>query len=315
VLVLEAEHIRNALDRLSTINALDIMFRDGCEAPVRHHHTVTVPEAPKATMLLMPAWSTGKYLGIKIANVFPGNGSINLPAVQAVYLLFSGKTGELLASMDGGELTARRTAAASALAARYLAREDASRLLIVGTGRLSQHIAASYAAIRPITEVMVWGRNSEKAEAVVRNLEADGIRARFVVDLASAIPQADIVSCATLSRDPIVRGEWLSPGTHLDLIGGFTPEMREADDEVVRRSSIFVDTREGAVVEAGDIVVPLRNGILKESDIRADLPELARGKHLGRTSDSEITLFKSVGASQEDLAAAALAFERFEKAA
>jgi len=121
MLMPEAERIRNTLDRLSATNALDIMSRDGCEAPVRHHHTVTVPEAPEATMLLMPAWSTGKYLGIKIANVFPSNGSVNLPAVQAVYLLFSGKTGELLASMDGGELTARRTAPASALAAGYLA--------------------------------------------------------------------------------------------------------------------------------------------------------------------------------------------------
>jgi ornithine cyclodeaminase len=268
-----------------------------------------VPGAPEATLLLMPAWIPGKYLGVKVASVFPGNGALGRPAVQAVYLLFSGETGEHLATVDGGELTARRTAAASALAARHLARRDASRLLVVGTGRLAVHLAQSHAAVRPIRQVAIWGRDAAKANAVARQLCSAGLQASAATDLAAAVADSDVVSCATLSQEPLIRGAWLQPGTHLDLVGGFTPKMREADDEALRRASVFIDTP-GAMKEAGDIVVPLATGVLKESEIRGDLRDLTRAAHPGRFSDDEITVFKSVGASEEDLAAAALAYER-----
>jgi ornithine cyclodeaminase len=206
-------------------------------------------------------------------------------------------------------LTARRTAAASSLAASYLARPDAGRLLIVGTGRVAEQLAESHAAVRPIRSVGVWGRDGGKAAGLAHALAGRGFAAEPVSDLASAAGNADIISCATLSATPLIRGRWLRPGTHLDLIGGYTPAMREADDEAVSRASVFIDTA-GALQEAGDIVIPLRTGALDRARILADLADLARARHPGRRSDDEITLFKSVGAAAEDLAAAALAYER-----
>lgn len=314
MLSLDGSDLSRLLDRASLIEALAAMFRDGCEAPVRHHHTMAVTGAADATLLLMPAWVPGRYAGTKIVTVFPDNGRKSLPSVHSLYLLFSGQTGELLATCDGAELTVRRTVAASSLAARHLARADASRLLVVGTGAVAGQIAASHAAVRPIRDIAVWGRDAGKAEALAIRLGRDGFRAHRVDDLAEAAGWADIISCATLAREPVIRGEWLRPGQHLDLIGGFTPHMREADDEVVRRAAIFVDTA-GALSEGGDIVVPLASGVLPRDRILADLADLAAGRHSGRRSDGEITLFKSVGAAAEDLAAGILAYERAAGAA
>jgi len=310
MLNISAERIRDLLEWLPTIDAIEQMFRQDCRMPTRHHHTLVERGDRSPVTLLMPAWIPDRYLGVKTVNVFPDNAALGRPAVSGVYLLFSGETGESLAVLEGGELTARRTAAASALAARYLARPDASRLLVVGTGRLSRNLALAHAAVRPIRQVEVWGRRSERAAAVADGLREDGLNARPIEDLARAVSEADVVSCATLSAAPLVRGEWLRPGVHLDLVGGFTPAMREADDEAVRRASVFVDTVAGATKEAGDIVVPLGNGVLGREGIRADLFDLARGTHVGRANPEEITLFKSVGAALEDLAAAILVYER-----
>lgn len=309
MLVLDAAQTRAALPWDGLVKALADMFARGCVMPVRHHHDVKVPGEADATLLLMPAWQPGDYIGVKMVSVFPGNQARGLPAIHGSYLLSSGGTGELLAIVDGGELTARRTAAASALAARYLAREDASRLLMVGTGRLSTNVIEAHASVRPIRQVAIWGRDLKKAEATARDLDLKGIEVSVASDLASAAREADVISCATLSSEPLILGEWLKPGAHLDLIGAFKPTMRETDDRAVSRASIFVDTREGALSEGGDIVQPLRAGVITAEAIRADLFELARGDHVGRTAPEEITLFKSVGAALEDLAGAVLAFE------
>ncbi|ASY64861.1 Ornithine cyclodeaminase [Sinorhizobium sojae CCBAU 05684] len=309
MLVLDAAQTRAALPWDRLVEALGDMFANGCVMPVRHHHGVEVPGEPDATLLLMPAWQPGAYIGVKMVSVFPGNQTRGLPAIYGSYLLSSGKTGELLAIIDGGELTARRTAAASAFAARYLARQDASRLLMVGTGRLSTNLIEAYASVRPIRQVAIWGRDPKKAEATAHELDLQGVEVSVASDLETAAREADIVSCATLSTEPLIRGDWLKSGAHLDLIGAFKPSMRESDDEAVSRANVFVDTREGALSEGGDIVQPLRAGVITEDAIRADLFELARGKHPGRTAPDEITLFKSVGAALEDLAGAVLAFE------
>lgn len=307
--LLDADQTRDALGMKPLVEALRQMFASGCEMPVRHHHDVQVPGEPEATLLLMPAWKTGEYMGVKIATVFPGNAGRGLAAVNAAYVLMSAATGQMLAMVDGGELTARRTAAASALAADYLAREDASHLLVIGTGRLSLNLVEAHAAVRPIRRVTVWGRSGDKAAAIAASAAAMGFDAAAAGDLADAVKQADIVSCATLSAQPIVRGEWLQPGVHVDLVGAFKPDMRESDDEAVRRASVFVDTRAGAIKEAGDIVQAIRSGALAEAEIEAELAEMCRGGHPGRRSDGEITLFKSVGAALEDLAGAILAYQ------
>jgi alanine dehydrogenase len=248
-------------------------------------------------LLLMPAWTPGGYMGVKLATVAPGNAAKGLPTVIASYLLHEAATGRPLALMDGTMLTLRRTAAASALAADYLARKDASRLVVVGTGALAPHLAEAHAAMRPIRHIAVWGRDAAKARATAETLVGLGLPAEPTTDLESAVRAADIVSCGTTSREPLVRGAWLRPGTHLDLVGGFTPAMREADDEAIRRARVFVDS-DHACHEAGDLT---QTGVTPVGDLSA----VIAGK-TGRASAEEITLFKSVGMAVEDLAAAIL---------
>ena len=309
MLMLDAETTRNSLPMKGLVEALRSMFRQGCEMPVRHHHFIEMEGEDTAKLLLMPAWISGQYVGVKIANVFPGNSARGMAAVNASYMLMSGATGQNLALIDGGELTARRTAAASALAADYLARKDASHLLVVATGRLALNIVEAYQAVRKLDQVTIWGRNTTKAEAVAQEVRAMGINASAARDLEAAVGKADMISCATLSSEPLILGEWLQPGQHLDLIGAFTTEMRESDDECMRRASVFVDTMAGGTKEAGDIVLAIKSGALSADAIKADLFGLTRKEHPGRVSSDEITLFKSVGAALEDLAGAILAYE------
>ena len=306
---LNAAETASALPWVALIDGIEAMFRGGCDMPLRHHHTVAVPGEDDATLLLMPAWSPGAYIGVKMVNVVPGNSARGRPAISGAYLLSSGANGSLLAVIDSAELTARRTAAASALAARYLARPDATRLLIVGAGKLSLNLIEAHSAVRPISDVAIWARRPEQAESVAKAARAQGFDAVAVTQLAPAVQQADVISCCTLSRTPLVRGDWVRPGAHLDLIGAFKPDMRETDSCAVARASVFVDTRAGALAEGGDIVQAIGAGAITADDIKGDLYELAAGTKSARNSSDEITLFKSVGAALEDLAAAIIAYE------
>jgi alanine dehydrogenase len=311
--ILSAEEVDRALDDLALIDRLEALFRTGCEMPTRHHHTIAVPNGADATLLLMPAWAPGGRIGVKLVTVFPDNGKRSLPAIFGQYLLLDGSTGEPLALLDGGMLTKRRTACASGLASRYLSRPDASRLVMIGTGALAPHLVRVHCKVRPIREVAIWGRDPAKAESLAKELNEtlSGVAVTAAKDRRASIESADIISCATLSATPLVEGAWLRPGQHLDLVGAFTPQMRESDDEAVRRARIHVDTRAGAMKEAGDIVRPLADGVIVSENILADLFELTRREKSGRgTHDlTSITLFKSVGAALEDLAAAELAVE------
>lgn len=307
MLYLNETETRAAMPFPELINALREIFRSECVVPLRHHHEIDIPDAPGGILLLMPCWIEGDVLGVKQVCMMPGNSASDMPSVIGTYILSDARTGAVLAILDGSEMTARRTAAASALAADYLARPDAAHLLVVGTGRVSANLIAAYQHVRPLTKITVWGRDVAKAQALTRRFSSEKIAFSVAPDLESAVREADIVSCATLSHEPLIAGEWLSPGCHLDLVGGFTPVMREADDEAVRRASVFVDTRAAALVEAGDIIQPMDAGVIAQSDIRADLYDLCLGRHTGRTSADEITFFKSVGAALEDLAAAKLA--------
>ncbi len=308
--IISAAEVEGALDWDSLIERLRQAFRRGVEAPVRHHHEIENPGADPAALLLMPAWQPGRQIGVKIVTVFPSNAERNLPAVMGAYLLIDGKTGSPKALIDGPMLTLKRTAAASALASSYLSRPDSERLLMVGTGALAPHLIMAHAAVRPICNVLIWGRNLEKAAKLAKRLTRREFRVEATDDLASAAEGAHVISCATLSPDPLVRGDWLRPGQHLDLVGAFRPDMRETDDTAIRRARVFVDTRDGACQEAGDIVQPLESGVLDADDIAGDLFDLTRGERAGRRFYDQITLFKSVGTALEDLAAAELAFER-----
>jgi len=309
--IVAADDIHRRLDYPSLVAALREMFRDGGEVPLRHHHMISALEADRkpGTLLLMPAWRSGRSLGVKIVTVFPDNSRRSLPAVHGTYVLLDAATGAPKALLDGTALTLRRTAAASALAAEFLAPPGSAVHLMVGTGALAPHLVAAYAAVRPIRQALVWGRNPAKAAALAGQLSASGIPAEPVSDLAQAVGRADIVTCATLASEPLIRGEWLRPGAHLDLVGGYTPDMREANDEAVRRARVYIDTQ-AALREAGDIVQPLHSGALAREQIAGDLFALCRGQCAGREDDAEITLFKSVGTALEDLAAAELAVSR-----
>jgi len=307
---IDAAAVHRALDYAALVDRLAQMFRQGCEAPLRHHHTIKTAGGPDATLLLMPAWQAGRHIGVKIVTVFPGNAAKSLPGVMGQYLLSDATTGAPLALIDGQAITVRRTAAASALASRYLSRPDASRMVMIGTGALAPHLIGAHAAVRPIREVAIWGRDPGKAKALAESLSGRPYKVRAAEDLEATVRGADIVSAATLATEPLVRGQWLSPGTHVDLVGAYTPERRESDDEAVRRARVHVDTRAGATKEGGDVVQPLRSGVLKPEAILADLFELTRGEKQGRGGPDEITLFKSVGTALEDLAAAELAVER-----
>ncbi len=306
--IVSAEDIHNALTYRALIDALADAFRSDIEVPQRHHHTIAQPGAD-ATLLLMPSWNEGgddRFIGCKIVTVFPDNAKAQRPSVHGQYLLLSGQTGEPLAMMDGRALTAWRTACASALAARFLAREDASHLVMVGAGALAPHLIRAHASVRPIKRVSVWNRTRARAVSLGFGIALAGIEVDIAESLEEVVREADIVSCATLSAQPLIQGAWLKKGVHLDLVGGFTPSMREADDQAIKRSRIFVDTRAGAVKEAGDIVAPLKKKVIEAKAIRGDLFDLTGGKVKGRTSSTQITLFKSVGTAIEDLAAAML---------
>jgi len=312
--IITAEDLKRLLDYGSLINAIDDAFGEGIDAPERHHHTVTVDGGRDSTLLLMPAWDDQHYIGIKTVCAVPENAAIGLPAIQATYQLFDRATGRPLALLDGPELTARRTASASALASRYLSRDDCSTLLVIGTGVLSPHLIRAHAAARALTRVYVWGRNFDKAKKIAADFSDSGYSVEAVRDLDATLPNADIVSCATLSLDPLVKGALLMPGQHVDLIGGFTPLMRESDDDAVRRARLYVDTQ-GACTEAGDISQPLDAGIITRDDIQGDLFTLVSGDTPGRSGAEEITLFKSAGCALEDLAGARLAYERATRSA
>ena len=309
-----AAEIDSVLDYPALAEALRQAFRAGVVAPVRHHHTIE-RGGETATLLLMPAWQAAAgdgYIGVKVVSVFPRNAERGKPSVMGTYLLLNGDSGEPLATLDGQTLTLWRTAAASALAGSYLARPQASHMVMIGAGALAPRLIAAHAAMRPIRTVTIWNRTPETAERLATALDRPDLAVAATRDLPAAIAEADIVSAATMSTEPLIQGAWLKPGTHVDLVGAYAPRMREADDETIRRTRVYVDTRAGALKEAGDIVQAIAAGALRDTDIAGDLFDLCHGDAPGRRSEDEITLFKSVGSAIEDLAAAVLVWRRLQ---
>jgi ornithine cyclodeaminase len=310
--VVAADEIDRALTFPALIEALAEAFRGDIAAPVRHHHEVARDGAP-GTLLLMPAWTGAAdgpgFVGVKVVTVYPDNAARGLPSVFGTYLLLDGATGEPLAAMDGTRLTLWRTAAASALAARHLARPDAARMVMVGAGALAPFLIRGHAGEHPIREVKLWNHRPEKAAALAAELLGEGLPVEATDDLEAAVREADLVSCATLSTAPLVHGAWLKGGAHLDLVGAFNLSMREADAEALRRASVYVDTP-AALTEGGDVALGLKSGVIGEADVKGDLFTLCRGEAPGRTRADEITLYKSVGTAIADLAGATAVWRR-----
>lgn len=302
---IDAAQVCRSLPYPALIDALRDAFHEPAMAPRRHVHALH----ESASLLLMPAWQPGREIGVKLVTVMPDNRSHSLPTVHALYVLMDAANGAPLALMDGESLTLRRTAAVSALASRYLSREDSRTLLLVGSGRLAPEMAVAHCTARAIDRVMVWGRDAARVAAAIARIR-EAVPAHVVLEaeceLTEACAQADIVCCATTSTEPLVRAMAVRPGTHVDLVGGFRPNMREADDALIMSASLFVDTCEGALAEAGDLIQPLAAGLIGEDAVRADLSALVRDEHPGRRESDEITLFKSVGTAVADLGAARL---------
>jgi alanine dehydrogenase len=322
MLQLDATALAARLDRGALIDALGDAFQEAgalmpaqglpgaskLVVPPRERYDIEAahPGERGGTLLVMPAWRVGSSLGLKLVTIYPDNTLRALPAVAATYLLLDASTGQPRALLDGGELTLRRTGAASALASRHLSVPDASRLLMVGTGRLAPHLIESHAAVRPIREVRIWGRRGERAGTLAASLNRPELRVAATDDLEATVRWADLVSCATLSQRPLVLGSWLKPGQHVDLVGAYSEDMCEVDDEAIRRCELFVDTRIGALAESGEIMGAISRNVIDKSAVRAELSDLGSGR-FARSSARAITLFKSVGTALEDLVAAELA--------
>ena len=311
---IDSDFIESHTDYKSLIDKIKKGFASSSiEVPQRHHHNYkNPPEKEDSTLLIMPAWNPGKDMGVKLVTVSPENSKYNLPSIQGTYIYFDAQKGIPKAILEAKALTAKRTAATSALAASFLAREDVSSLLMIGTGALSTQLILAHCAIRPIKKVYIWGRNKLKADAICEQLKNERFEIQSVIDLNEVIGKVDIISVATLSKVPLIKGEYLQNGQHIDLVGAFKKDMRESDDEVVKRSQVYVDTF-GGMKESGDIFIPIQNGTLSENEIKADLFELCSNKKNGRNNDKEITLFKSVGHALEDLVAAKYYFDQFIK--
>lgn len=283
------------------------LLQRGIAAPDRMSFDMESSVGETGKLLLMPCWDAETSLGMKTVCYRPDNDRFGLASHGANYILMNPRSGQVQAVLEAHELTARRTAAVSALAAGRLAHEDAKSLLVVGTGPVAHAVVGAYAALRPLERIEVFGRSQAKADDLVARLAGDGITAFACLDLPQAVADAQIVVTATSSEVPLIKGAWLSPGTHLSLIGSFTPAMREVDDAVLEHAGeVWVDTAT-ALDESGDLVGPLASGALTRERVGGTLAQLLADQGTLARSDDAVTVFKSVGFAICDLAAAQLA--------
>ncbi len=308
---IDGTEVEAVLDYPVLIAELAAAHRAGVDQAERLLMTQQRADGLPNHFLIWPAWQNDQALGIKLATTFPDNAGSDLPTVHAVYVLFEGRNGAPSAVIDGTAMTPWKTAADSALGARLLAREDAAHLLMVGAGVMAPHLIRAHLTVRPaIRRVTIWNRTPDRAAALASTLALDGVEIATSKDLEAAARQADLISCATGATAPLIHGAWLKPGTHLDLVGGFTPEMRETDDAAFRRARVFVDSRWFTIGHCGDLVAPMASGALTEAEVLGDLFQLCRGEVAGRETEADITLFKNAGGGHLDLMTARLIASR-----
>lgn len=295
--VIGAEELRARLPMVAAVDALEEAFRtkNPESGPLRTH-----VQTPAGTLLLMPAVDEAG-VGVKLVSLTPANRDRSLPFIHASYVLFDAETQAPEAVLDGSALTALRTAAVSGVATRYLSRQDAHRLVVFGAGvQAASHLEAM-CAVRPVTELVVVSRSRSTAQALVEEGLGHGLAARL--GEADAVGDADLICTCTTAEEPLFDGSLLPPGAHVNAVGSSRPETRELDTTTVRRGRVVVETREVALAEAGDLLIPIGEGAIEAADIVADLAELARGAIVRRSPD-DVTVFKSVGMAFEDLVVA-----------
>jgi alanine dehydrogenase len=304
------DEVHRLADYPSVVDAIARMYAAGCDAMDRMIMTQPTSDGADGDFLMQPAWMRGRAFGIKIANVFPSNELRGKPSILGVYVLFDGNTGELLACIDGPAETMIKTASNSAVASRLLARHDAEVMFMMGAGKLAPYLIAAHASVRPIKRVMIWNRTAEKAQNLASHLNKPNLTVHAVTDRAAAAAESDLICCATYAAEPILKGAWLKPGSHVDLVGSYRPDLRESDDDVIRRAGrLYVDARFSTIGISGDVIEPIKHNILQTNDV-TDLFELAQGVQPGRKNADEITVFKSGGGGHEDLATAIMLYER-----
>lgn len=287
------------------IEALDAGFRQDFGMPQRQVFTLAPESGGHDAFAVLPAWNED-VIGVKAFTYFPGNPAEGHPSLFSKILLFSRRHGVPLAMVDGTSVTYWRTAAVSALAARYLARQDAATLLLLGTGHLAQPLVDAHLAVRALRSVLLWGRDVAKAEALRARLQLRHPHVQFALahDLAASAGEADIIVCATGSSTPLLKGDWVGPGTHVDMLGNHSPDGRECDSALIVKADVYVDSRQSVLKEAGELLIPIGEGVFSASDVRAELSELCRAGVSARRDARQVTVFKSVGTALADLIAA-----------
>jgi ornithine cyclodeaminase/alanine dehydrogenase-like protein (mu-crystallin family) len=312
--IIDADRLVPSLDPLSLIEDLRQGHQEGIDAAERLLLSERAGSEEANHLLIWPAWKFGRAAGAKLVTVFPRNERHGRgPNIHSVYILFGGEDGRPRCLISGESFTRWKTAADSALGATFLARDDARVLTVIGAGAQAMAQIRFLRAARPsITRVSVWNRTPAKARSLVHELASSRVAAEPVEDLEAAVRSADIVSCLTSARTPVLCGSWLKPGTHVDLVGSFTPQMREADDETIRYGHLFVDSRQFTITQCGDIAIPIAKGVIRESDLAADLFDLCCGRAPGRLTTTEITVFKNGGGGHLDLMMAEALYRRAE---
>ena len=313
VILLSENDVHQTLNFTDLIQTLQKTFAQPFGMPQRQVFDLDTEAASHDAFAVLPSWSE-ETIAVKAFTYLPDNPkqSAKLKSIYAQIMIFDRKTGVPQAVVDGTSATYWRTAAVSGLASQFLSRKDASKLLLCGTGNLASYMALSHANVRNIKQIKVWGRSPEKIDAVVKAIKAQrpNIEVTASSDIDADVQWADIISCATRSERPLFDGSLVKAGTHVDLVGNHLKTARECDSKLVTRSNVFVDAKINCCAEAGELLIPVSEGVFSLNEVKAELSELCKYEHAGRQNEQEITLFKSVGSAIADLACAQLVYQK-----
>lgn len=300
--IINAERVHELLDFKGLVPAIQQAHLGGMP---RHNdrsiYEEPNPEGHPDSFIILPAWEPGEGILAKLVTSFPNNKARHgISNVNSIYVYINADTGVTEAVIDGEAVIFRKTSADSALGSQLLSREDAENFLMIGAGGLAPYLVRAHLSVRPdIKRIQIWNRTAANSEILVRLLDGMGIKAEVAGELDTAVAEADIISSATMASEPHLKGNLLKPGVHVDLVGSFTPEMRESDDDVMRRATIFVDHRQ-TTTRSGEFLGPLERGVIRKDDVQADYFELCQKTHVGRSGTDEVTLLKNGGGSHID---------------